>query len=81
MTFYHPVTPTMETIKSFLLLVASILGVVICNELESYDINHILSNRMKNPGTQYRQEMRADSLSSNEEVNHLSTSTSRGVFP
>ena len=35
MTFYHPVTPTMETIKSVLLLVASILGVVICNELES----------------------------------------------
>ena len=36
---------------------------------------------MKNPGTPYRLEMRADSLSSNEEVSHLSTSTSRGVFP
>ena len=47
MTFYHPVTPTMETIKSFLLLVASILGVVICNELESYDINHILIKSLK----------------------------------
>ena len=36
---------------------------------------------MKNPGTPYRLEMRADSLSSNEVVSHLSTSTSRGVFP
>ena len=36
---------------------------------------------MKNPGTPYRLEMRADSLSSNEEVSHLSTSTSRGVIP
>ena len=36
---------------------------------------------MKNPGTPYRLEMRADSLSSNEEVSRLSTSTSRGVFP
>ena len=31
---------------------------------------------MKNPGTPYRLEMRADSLSSNEEVSDLSTSTS-----
>ena len=36
---------------------------------------------MKDRGTPYRLEMRADSLSSNEEVSHLSTSTSRGVFP
>ena len=36
---------------------------------------------MKNPGTPFRLEMRADSLSSNEEVSDLSTSTSRGVFP
>ena len=36
---------------------------------------------MKNPDTPFRLEMRADSLSSNEEVSHLSTSTSRGVFP
>ena len=35
---------------------------------------------MKNPGNPYRLEMRADSLSSNEEVSHLSTSTSRGVY-
>ena len=35
---------------------------------------------MKNPGTPYRLEMRADSLSLNEKVSHLSTSTSRGVF-
>ena len=31
--------------------------------------------------TPFRLEMRADSLSSNEEVSHLSKSTSRGVFP
>ena len=36
---------------------------------------------MKNPGTPYRLEMRADSLSLNEKVSHLSTRTSRGVFP
>ena len=36
---------------------------------------------LKNPGTAYRLEMRADSLSSNEEVSDLSTSTSRRVFP
>ena len=36
---------------------------------------------MKDPGTKYRLEMRADSLSSTEEVSHLSTSPSRGVFP
>ena len=36
---------------------------------------------MKDPGTPYRLEMRADSLSSIEEVSHLSTSKSRGVFP
>ena len=36
---------------------------------------------MKNPGTPYRLEMTADSLPSNEEVSHLSTRTSRGVFP
>ena len=36
---------------------------------------------MEDPGTPYRLEMRADSLSSTEEVRHLSTSTSRGVFP
>ena len=35
---------------------------------------------MKNPGTPYRLEMRADSLSLNEKVSHLSTSTSRGVL-
>ena len=35
---------------------------------------------MKDPGTPYRLEMRADSLSSTEEVSHLSTRTSRGVF-
>ena len=35
---------------------------------------------MKDPGTPIRLEMRADSLSSTEEVSHLSTSTSRGVF-
>ena len=40
-----------------------------------------LSNRMKDPGTPYHLEMRADSLSSTEEVSHLSTSTSRRVFP
>ena len=34
---------------------------------------------MKNPVTPYRLEMRADSLSSNEEVSLLSTSASRGV--
>ena len=34
---------------------------------------------MKDPGTPYRLEMRADSLSSTEEVSHLSTSTPRGV--
>ena len=39
------------------------------------------SNRMKDPGNPYRLEMRADSLSSTEEVSHLSTRTSRGVFP
>ena len=33
---------------------------------------------MKDPGTPYRLEMRADSLSSTEEVIHLSTRTSRG---
>ena len=38
-------------------------------------------NRMKNPGTPYRLDMRADSLSLNEKVSHLSTSTSRGLFP
>ena len=36
---------------------------------------------MKDPGTPYRLEMSADSLSSTEEVSHLSTSTSSGVFP
>ena len=36
---------------------------------------------MKNPGTPYRLEMRADSLSFTEEISQLSTSTSRGVFP
>ena len=36
---------------------------------------------MKNPGTPYRLEIRADSLTSNEEVSRLYTSTSRGVFP
>ena len=36
---------------------------------------------MKDPGTTYRLEMRADSLSSTEEVSHLSTSTSTGVIP
>ena len=36
---------------------------------------------MKDPGTPYRLEMRADSLASTDEVSHLSTSTSRGVFP
>ena len=35
---------------------------------------------MKDLGTPYRLEMRADSLSSNEEISHLSTSPSRGVF-
>ena len=35
---------------------------------------------MKDPGTPYRLEMRADSLSLTEEVSQLSTSTSRGVF-
>lgn len=44
-TFYHLVTPTpdtMEYMKSCLLLVAFILGIVICSELEMLDINHIL---------------------------------------
>ena len=36
---------------------------------------------MKDPGSPYLLEMRADSLSSTEEVSRLSTSTSRGVFP
>ena len=36
---------------------------------------------MKDPGTPYLPEMRSDSLSSTEEISHLSTSTSRGVFP
>ena len=36
---------------------------------------------MKDAGTPYRMEMRADSLSSTEVVSHLSTSTSSGVFP
>ena len=36
---------------------------------------------MMDLGTPYRLEMRADSLASTEEVSHLSTSTSRGVFP
>ena len=36
---------------------------------------------MKVPRTPYRLEMRVDSLSSNEEVSQLSTSSSRGVFP
>ena len=40
-----------------------------------------LSNSRKAPCTPYRLEMRADSLSSTEEVSQLSTSTSRGVFP
>ena len=34
---------------------------------------------MKNPGTPYHLEMRADSLYSNEEVSHLSTGTSSGT--
>lgn len=44
-TFYHPVTPTMDTVEymeSCLPLAAFILGIVICNELETWDINHIL---------------------------------------
>ena len=36
---------------------------------------------MKDPGTPYHLEMGDDSLSSTEELSHLSTSTSRGVFP
>ena len=36
---------------------------------------------MKDPGTPYGLEMRSDTLSSTEEISHLSTSTSRGVFP
>ena len=36
---------------------------------------------MKDPGTPYHLEMGDDSLSSTEEVSHLSTSTSREVFP
>ena len=36
---------------------------------------------MKDPGTPYGLEMRTDSLSLTEEVSHLSTSTSREVFP
>ena len=36
---------------------------------------------MKDPGTPYCLELRADSLSSTEEGNHLSKSTSKGVFP
>ena len=36
---------------------------------------------MKNPGTPYHLDMRADSLSSIEEFSHLSRSTSRVVFP
>ena len=39
------------------------------------------SNMRKAPCTLYRLEMRADSLSSNEEVSQLFTSTSRGAFP
>ena len=35
---------------------------------------------MKDLGTPYRLEMRANSLSSTEEVSHFSTSTARGVF-
>ena len=49
--------------------------------LKSIGISISVKLRMKNPGTPYRLVMRADSLSSNEEVIQLSTSTSRGVFP
>ena len=50
-------------------------------EIYTLSLHDALPIWMKNPGTPYRLEMRADSLSSNEEVSHLSTSTSRGVFP
>lgn len=34
-TFYHPVMETVECVEGCLLLVAFILGVIICNELEA----------------------------------------------
>ena len=44
------------------------------------EVSWVFSSRGRNLPP-YRVEMRADSLSSKEEVSHLSTSTSRGVFP
>ena len=49
------------------------------SRLEEHQFQY--STSRKAPCTPYHLEMRADSLSSNEEVSHLSTSTSRGVFP
>ena len=49
------------------------------SSLQEHQFQH--RNSMKAPCTPYRPKMRADSLSLTEEVFHLSTSTSRGVFP